>query len=144
VHDLQKPSLSWPQYQLGVVDQLKKNGFRTAGFQATFGGDVPSGAGLSSSAALECCLMYALSELNQLSLDRKTIALLSQQAEYEYVGLNGGIMDQFASVFGKNESVIRLDCRSLDYQYFPYPMDEHLLILYDTTVKPSLADSEYN
>ncbi len=144
VHDLQKPSLSWPQYQLGVVDQLKKNGFRTAGFQATFGGDVPSGAGLSSSAALECCLMYALSELNQLSLDRKTIALLSQKAENEYVGLNCGIMDQFASVFGKNESVIRLDCRSLEYQYFPFPMDEHLLILCDTTVKHSLADSEYN
>src|SRR5690606_34247278 len=77
-------------------------------------------------------------------LDKKSIALLSQKAENEYVGLNCGIMDQFASVFGKSESVIRLDCRSLEYEYFPFPTDEHLLILCDTTVKHSLADSEYN
>jgi len=144
LEDLAKPNFPWPQYQLGVVDQLLKNQFKISGFQASFGGDVPSGAGLSSSAALECCLMYALSELNSLDLDKKSIALLSQKAENEYVGLNCGIMDQFASVFGKSESVIRLDCRSLEYEYFPFPTDEHLLILCDTTVKHSLADSEYN
>jgi galactokinase len=141
---LVKPALSWPQYQLGVIDQLQKKHLQISGFQASFGGDIPSGAGLSSSAALQCCLMFALSELNNLKLDKQSIALLSQKAENEYVGLNCGIMDQFASVFGKQESVIRLDCRSLEYEYFPFPTDEHLLILCDTTVKHSLADSEYN
>lgn len=144
IHNLDKPTLSWPQYQLGVIDQLLKKGLKISGFQATFGGDIPSGAGLSSSAALECCLMFALSELNGLGLDRRSIALLSQKAENEYVGLNCGIMDQFASVFGKSESVIRLDCRSLEYEYFPFSMEEHLLILCDTMVKHSLAESEYN
>lgn len=141
---LSHPSIAWPKYQLGVVEQLQKQGHTIKGFQATFGGDVPSGAGLSSSAALECCLMFALSSLNNLGLDKKTIAVLSQKAENEYVGLNCGIMDQFASVFGKTESVIRIDCRTLEHTYFPFSMDEYIIVLCDTTVKHSLADSAYN
>lgn len=142
--DLSRPAAEWPIYQLSVLDQLRKAGLEISGFQASFGGDIPVGAGMSSSAALECCLLFALNEIFNLGLDRLDIVKMAQKAENEYVGVNCGIMDQFASVFGKQDSVIRLDCRSLDYEYFPFPMDEYLLILCDTTVKHSLADSAYN
>ncbi len=142
--DLSRPEQDWPIYQLSVLDQLQKRGLTIGGFQTSFGGDVPVGAGMSSSAALECCLLFALNELYALGLDRMEIATMAQSAENEYVGVKCGIMDQFASVFGRSESVIRLDCRSLEYEYFPFPMDEYLIVLCDTTVKHSLADSEYN
>ena len=142
--DLAKPDERWPHYQLAVLDQLKKAGIGIRGFQAAFGGDIPVGAGMSSSAALECCLLFALNELFALNLDRMTIVKMGQKAENEYVGVNCGIMDQFASVFGRSESVIQLDCRSLQYEYFPFPMNEYQLVLCDTGVKHSLADSEYN
>lgn len=142
--DLSKPVQEWPYYQLAVLDQLQKRGIEISGFDASFGGDVPVGAGMSSSAALECCLLFALNEVFELELNRLDIVKIAQKAENEYVGVNCGIMDQFASVFGKSQSVIRLDCRSLEYEYFPFPMDEYLLILCDTTVKHSLADSQYN
>ncbi|MCE6990333.1 galactokinase [Dyadobacter sp. CY323] len=142
--DLSKPEQSWPHYQIGIVEQIHKKGLKIGGFQAAFGGNVPVGAGLSSSAALECCLLFALNELFELKLDRLTIVKMAQKAENEYVGVQCGIMDQFASAFGKNESVIRLDCRSLEYEYFPFPMDDYLIVLCDTMVKHSLASSEYN
>ena len=142
--DLSKPEISWPQYQIGVVDQIQKAGKKIGGFQTTFGGDVPVGAGMSSSAALECCLLFGLSEIFDLKLDRFTIVKMGQKVENEYVGVQSGIMDQFASVFGKEESVIRLDCRSLEYEYFPFLMKDYLLVLCDTSVKHSLASSEYN
>jgi galactokinase len=142
--DLSRPTVSWPAYQLGVIDQLNKKGLSIRGFKAAFGGDVPVGAGMSSSAALECCLLFALNEMNQLGLDRSTIVKMAQKAENEYVGLQCGIMDQFASTFGKEDMVIRLDCRSLEYEYFPFPMLDYVVVLCDTCVKHSLADSEYN
>ncbi|TDE16601.1 galactokinase [Dyadobacter psychrotolerans] len=142
--DLSKPEQSWPHYQIGIIEQIQKRGLKIGGFQTSFGGDVPVGAGLSSSAALECCLLFALNELFELNLDRFEIVKMSQKAENEYVGVQCGIMDQFASAFGKEESVIRLDCRSLEYEYFPFPMKDYLLVLCDTSVKHSLASSEYN
>lgn len=142
--DLSKPERSWPHYQMGIIEQIQKRGLEIQGFQAAFGGDVPVGAGMSSSAALECCLLFALNEVYELGLDRFDIVKMSQKAENEYVGVQCGIMDQFASAFGKEEMVIRLDCRSLEYQYFPFPMKDYLLVLCDTSVKHSLADSEYN
>ena len=144
LNDLSKPDQSWPHYQIGIIDQIKKSGLTIGGFQAAFGGDVPVGAGMSSSAALECCLLFALNELNHLNLDRFSIVKMAQKAENEYVGVQCGIMDQFASAFGKDQMVIRLDCRSLEFEYFPFPMKDYLLVLCDTTVKHSLADSEYN
>ncbi len=144
LEDLSKPEQQWPVYQLAILDQLQKAGLKIKGFQASFGGDLPVGAGMSSSAALECCLLFALNELFDLGLDRLEIVKMAQRAENEYVGMKCGIMDQFASVFGKEQSVIQLDCRSLEYAYFPFPMDECLVILCDTQVKHSLADSEYN
>ncbi|MCE7044173.1 galactokinase [Dyadobacter sp. CY312] len=142
--DLSKPDKSWPLYQLGVIDQIQKLGKTIGGFQTTFGGDVPAGAGMSSSAALECCLLFALNEIFDLKLSRWDIVKMGQKVENEFVGLQSGIMDQFASAFGKEESVIRLDCRSLEYEYFPFPMKDYLLVLCDTSVKHSLASSEYN
>ncbi|WP_439556126.1 galactokinase [Dyadobacter sp.] len=142
--DLSKPAASWPHYQIGIIDQIHKKGLKVGGFNAAFGGDVPVGAGLSSSAALECCLLFGLNEIFGLGLDRFSVVKMSQKAENEYVGVQCGIMDQFASAFGKQEQVIRLDCRSLEYEYFPFPMDDYLLVLCDTSVKHSLASSEYN
>lgn len=142
--DLSKPSQEWAYYQLSVIEQLTKTGHIIKGFQASFGGDIPVGAGLSSSAALECCLAFGLNEMNNLGLDRYEIVKLAQKAENEYVGVQCGIMDQFASVFGKKESVIRLDCRSLEFAYFPFSMSDYVLVLCDTKVKHSLASSEYN
>ncbi|KAA0994077.1 galactokinase [Dyadobacter sp. UC 10] len=142
--DLTKPAKSWPHYQIGIVEQIQKRGLEISGFQAAFGGNVPVGAGLSSSAALECCLLYALDEIFGLGLGRLDIVKMSQKAENEYVGVQCGIMDQFASAFGVSESVMRLDCRTLDLEYFPFPMDEYMIVLCDTSVKHSLASSEYN
>jgi galactokinase len=144
VEDISKPDQKWAYFQLGVIEQIYKNGLTIGGFQAAFGGDVPQGAGMSSSAALECCLLFALNEIFSLGLDRFSVVKLAQKAENEYVGVQCGIMDQFASAFGKNEAVIRLDCRSLEYEYFPFPMDEYLIVLCNTMVEHSLASSEYN
>ncbi len=142
--DLSFPSEPWAIFQLAVLDQFQKTGLSYRGFQAVFGGDIPQGAGMSSSAALECCLAFALSSLFGSNLDCMAIAQLGQKAENEYVGVRCGIMDQFASVFARKEEVIRLDCRTLEYAYFPFSMETYSIVLCDTGVKHSLADSEYN
>ncbi len=134
----------WPDFILGVVDQLQKAGLSIQGFNAVIAGDVPLGAGLSSSAAVECATAFALNAVFDLGLDRKTMVQLSQKAENVFVGVQCGIMDQFASMFGQEEKLIRLDCRSLEYAYIPFPSDEVDIVLFDTGVKHSLASSEYN
>ncbi len=144
LNDWRKPEQGWAWFQLGVLDQLTKQQLPVRGFQVVFGGDIPAGAGMSSSAALECCLLYALNALFELGLDRLQIAKMAQKAENEYVGLNCGIMDQFASVFAQEGKVIRLDCQTLEYTYFPFRLSGYSLVLCDTTVKHSLATSEYN
>jgi galactokinase len=144
VNDLSKPARSWPHYHIGIIEQIQKKGLIIGGFQAVFQGDIPIGAGLSSSAALECCLLYGLNAIYKLDLDLLTIVQMAQLSENEYVGVKCGIMDQFASVFGKQNEVIRLDCRSLAYEYFPLALKEYSIILCDSKVKHSLANSEYN
>jgi galactokinase len=134
----------WARYPYGVIGEMRKAGHHPGSFHAAFGGDIPSGAGLSSSAALESVFAFALNELFSLGLDRFTLAKIGQKAEHNYVGVRCGIMDQFSSVFGKKDHVFRLDCRSLDYEYFPLVLDGYELILADTQVKHSLASSEYN
>jgi galactokinase len=134
----------WSTYILGVVDQLIRAGTNPAGFSLVIFGDVPLGAGLSSSAAVECAVAFGLNELWYAGLDRRGLALLAQAAEHDYAGVKCGIMDQFASLFGKKEQVIRLDCRSLEYQYFPLQLNDYVLVLLDTQVKHSLASSAYN
>jgi galactokinase len=134
----------WPNYILGVVDQLKKNGFKLPGFNAVVDGDVPIGAGLSSSAAVECATLFALNELFQLKLDKMQMVKLAQQAEHAFAGVKVGIMDMFASMFGKKDHVIKLDCRSLQYEYVPFHLQGIKIVLLNTNVKHSLASTEYN
>lgn len=134
----------WPNYILGVVDQLQKRGYTISGFNLNIEGDVPIGSGLSSSAAVECATAFALNELFGLGIDKKDLALIAQKAEHEFAGVLCGIMDQFASVFGKKDHVIRLDCRSLEYEYVPLELEGYKIVLFNTNVKHSLASSEYN
>jgi galactokinase len=136
--------LHWPDYILGVVQQVKAMGHTPGGFDLVFGGDIPLGAGMSSSAALECATAFALNEVFGLGFDPLTMVKLSQKAENVFVGVQCGIMDQFASMFGRRDHVIRLDCQSLAYSYFPFKTDGIRIVLLDTQVKHSLASSEYN
>lgn len=134
----------WPDYILGVVKQIQKKHKLSHGFNLVFGGDIPPGAGLSSSAALECATAFALNELFILDYEKMDLVRIGQAAENEFVGVKCGIMDQFASVFGKKEHLIRLDCRSLEYVYVPFHVRNIKILLFDTRVKHSLADSAYN
>lgn len=136
--------VSWPNFILGAAAQFAGKGIKIKGFNAVLASDVPIGAGLSSSAAIECATTFALDELLKTGLDRLTMVQMSQKAEHEYAGVKCGIMDQFASMFGKKNHVLRLDCRSLAYEYFPLKMDGLKIVLLDTHVKHSLASSEYN
>lgn len=135
---------SWANYLLGVVAQFQESNYKLNGFDLVFGGNVPIGAGLSSSAAVECGLAFALNHIFGFGLDRFTLAKMAQKAEHEFAGVRCGIMDQFASLFGKKEHVVKLDCRSLEYEYFHFDMSHYRIVLCDTQVKHSLASSEYN
>ncbi len=136
--------MQWPNYILGVVEQMQKMGYTLNGFNAVIAGDIPLGAGLSSSAAVECATTFALNELFTLGLSKLEMVKLSQKAENEFVGVQCGIMDQFASMFGKKDQLIRLDCRSLEYAYIPFQANEYQIVLFDTGVKHSLDSTEYN
>lgn len=138
------PQAGWAKYIFGVCREIIKRGGKIAGFDTVFAGDVPLGAGMSSSAALESTYAFALNELFQLGIDKFELAKIGQATEHNYVGVNCGIMDQFASVFGKKGSLIRLDCRSLEYQYFPFKPEGYKLVLLDSVVKHELASSAYN
>ncbi len=141
---LQPSPHHWPDYLLGVVQQLQQRGYPIQGFECAFGGNIPQGAGLSSSAALECAVLFALNELFDLKISKLDMARLAQAAENNFVGVRCGIMDQFASIFGKRQHLIKLDCGSLEYEYIPFRFDDVRLVLLDTQVKHSLASSEYN
>jgi galactokinase len=143
IRDIQ-PTQQWHTYILGIVDQLQKNGYPISGFNLVIDGDVPAGAGLSSSAAVECAVVFALNELYELQLDKMQMVKLAQKAEHAYAGVQCGIMDMFASMFGKKDHAIKLDCRSLGYEYIPLLLDGYKLVLFNSNVKHSLASSEYN
>jgi galactokinase len=142
--ELRPSDLHWPNYILGVADQLKKRGYAVGGFNLAIDGDVPIGSGLSSSAAVECSTAFALNEMFSLGISKMDLAFIAQKAEHEFAGVLCGIMDQFASVFGKKDHVIRLDCQSMEYEYVPLRMEGLRILLLNTNVKHSLASSEYN
>lgn len=140
-----KPAQAWARYIFGVCREIIKAGGRVGGFDAVFAGDIPLGAGLSSSAALESCFAFALNEIfNGGQIDKFRLALIGQATEHNYCGVNCGIMDQFASVFGRKDNLMRLDCRSLEYEYFPFRPVGYRLLLIDSLVKHQLSDSPYN
>ena len=136
--------ISWPNYILGCVAQFVKRGIMPRGFNAILTSDIPIGAGLSSSAAIECATVFALNELLNTHFDRITLVLMAQKAEHEFAGVMCGIMDQFASMMGKKDHVIKLDCKSLEYEYVPFRLEHIKVLLLNTGVKHSLASSEYN
>ncbi|MEZ0607204.1 galactokinase [Fibrella sp. WM1] len=137
-------SKGWANYLLGVIEQVQREQSLPGGLNVVFGGTIPIGSGLSSSAALENGVVFALNHLYKLGMERVPMALLSQRAENQFVGVQCGIMDQFASMMGRAGNVIKLDCRSLAYAYAPLNMDGIRIVLCDSRVKHSLASSEYN
>ncbi len=134
----------WANYILGVLYELKERGHILNGFTMVFSSTVPMGAGLSSSAALECGVGYAMNNLFDLGLTKEDIAVIGQKAEHTFAGVNCGIMDQFASVFGKKNSVIKLDCNTLKYQYYKVDFKKYSLLLLDSNVKHTHLTSGYN
>ncbi len=139
------PQQQWARYIFGVCREIIKRGGTVKGFDAVFSGNVPLGAGLSSSAALESCFAFALNDLfNGNTIDKFELARIGQSTEHNYCGVNCGIMDQFASVFGKKDHLMRLDCRSMEFEYFPFKLDGYKLVLLDSKVKHALVDSPYN
>lgn len=140
-----KPAEQWACYVFGVCREVLKRGFEVKGFDAVFAGNVPLGAGLSSSAALESCFAYALNDMfNENKIDKFELAKIGQSTEHNYCGVNCGIMDQFASVFGKKDCLMRLDCRSLEFEYFPFKPVGYKVVLVNSQVKHELVDSPYN
>ena len=139
-----KPAESWAHYIFGVCREVQKRGGVIGGFDTVFAGDVPLGAGMSSSAALESTFAFALNDLFHCGIDKFELAKIGQATEHNYCGVNCGIMDQFASVFGKKGNLIRLDCRSLEYAYFPFDPKDYRLVLVDSRVKHALVGSPYN
>lgn len=145
INDEQGPKASWARYIYGIVKEMQKRGVEVKGFNTAFSGDVPLGAGLSSSAALESCYAFALNDLfGENKISKWDMVLAGQATEHNYCGVNCGIMDQFASVFGQEGKLMRLDCRSREFEYFPFDPKGYKLVLVDSVVKHELASSAYN
>ena len=140
----EQPDKTWALYVYGVIEEIRKKGFDIGGIDCVFGGNVPLGAGLSSSAALESTFAFAMNDMYQLNLSKYDLAKIGQLAEHNSVGMMCGIMDQFASIFGEEGKLIKLDCRSLEYEMIPFETPGYRVFLIDTKVKHSLASSEYN
>ena len=139
-----KPSRDFSTYVLGVVDQIIKRGYLISGFNIVIYGDIPIGAGLSSSAALESAVAFAINKLFQLDISNLELVSITQTAENIFAGVNCGVMDMFASIYGKKDFAIKLDCDSLQFEYMPLALNEYSLLLFNSNVKHSLASSEYN
>lgn len=141
-----KPAQSWACYIFGVCREIQKRGGKIGGFDTVFAGDVPLGAGMSSSAALESTFAFALNDLYNLGIEKFELARIGQSTEHNYCGVNCGIMDQFASVHGKAGHLMRLDCRSMEFSYFPFDPTKYgyRLVLVNSCVKHELVGSPYN
>ena len=145
VDDPVGPRASWARYIYGIVQEMKKLGVDVKGFNTAFSGNVPLGAGMSSSAALESCFACALNDLfGDNKVSKWDMVLAGQATEHNYCGVNCGIMDQFASVFGQEGKLMRLDCRSREFEYFPFEPKGYKLVLVNSCVKHELAGSPYN
>ena len=138
------PNGEWRNYVLGVVGELEKKGIQVPAFNFVFAGDIPQGAGLSSSAALENSVVFGLNELFNLGLSKRDMIFISQKAEHNYVGVRCGIMDQYASMFGEENKAVLLDCRTLESKLFPLEFENHQLVLINTNVSHKLVEAEYN
>jgi len=149
ISDREAPEMLWCKFVYGVVQEIVKKIAdpqitNNIAFDCVFAGDIPLGAGLSSSAALENLFSFAINDIYRLNLTKEELTFIGQSAEHNYIGVNCGIMDQFASMMGRDGSAIKLDCKSLDFCYLPFDNDKVKIVLFDTKVKHSLASSEYN
>jgi len=156
IKDVEPHPIQWVNYVIGVAYQVivkltsqpnKASNNQNEilnGFNISIQGNIPIGAGLSSSAAVECAVLFALNELYDLQLTKMEKVMMAQKAEHEFAGVKCGIMDMFASLFGQKNKVILLDCASLAYQYYPFDLTEYSIVLFDTQIKHALASSEYN
>lgn len=138
------PPNSWQNYLLGVVAEITKSGKSVPGFHLVFGGDVPRGSGMSSSAALECGVCFGLNECFGLGFSKKEMIHMAQKAEHNYAGVMCGIMDQFASMMGAKDHALLLDCETLEFEHFPLLLQDYSLLLCNSNVHHNLASSEYN
>jgi galactokinase len=144
IDDLNHAPTPWANYLIGVVAQMTAAGHTLTGFNCVFGGDIPIGAGLSSSAAIEAGLAFGLNQLFDLNIDPLSLVKMAQKAENEFVGVQCGIMDQYINIFGREGNLLKIDCRSLEYEYVPFHFDDISIVLFNTNVSHSLASSEYN
>lgn len=144
LNDLHKSDKHWANYIKGVAVELQKKKYKLKGFDVVFGGNIPIGAGLSSSAALEGALTVGLDRLFKLKMDRKVMARIGQLTEHNHVGVNCGIMDQFINLHGEPEKALKLDCRSLEFELYPFHQEDIKIVLCNSKVSHNLADSEYN
>jgi len=138
------PNMHWANYIFGVCREIQKRGYTIGGFDTVFYGNVPIGAGMSSSAALESTFAFALNDLLNLNIDKFELARIGQSTEHNYCGVKCGIMDQFASLFGKAGHLMRLNCATMEFEYFPFNPKGYKVVLLDTVVKHDLASSAYN
>ena len=138
------PHMHWANYIFGVCREIIKRGYQLQGFDTVFYGNVPIGAGMSSSAALESTFAFALNDLLHLGIDKFELARIGQATEHNYVGVKCGIMDQFASLFGKAGHLMRLNCATMEFEYYPFNPKGYKVVLLDTLVKHELASSAYN
>ena len=144
LEEADKPQQAWACYVFGVCRETIKRRGKVEGFNAVFAGDVPLGAGLSSSAALESCFAFAINDIFGNNIEKFELAKIGQSTEHNYCGVKCGIMDQFASIFGKEGALIRLNCKTGEYKYFPFHPKGYKLVLIDSCVKHELASSAYN
>lgn len=139
------PKASWARYIYGVCREMILRGVKVQGFDTAFAGDVPLGAGMSSSAALESAFAFAVNDLfGDNKVDKFELAKVGQATEHKYIGVNCGIMDQFASIHGRKGCLMRLDCRSMEFEYFPFDPKGYRLVLVNSKVKHELVGSPYN
>ena len=145
INDAEGPKQSWARYIFGICQEMKARGVEVKGYDTAFAGDVPLGSGMSSSAALESCYAFALNDLfGDNKVEKEELAYAGQATEHRYIGVNCGIMDQFASVFGRKGYLIRLNCHTMEYDYFPFDPQGYRLVLLNSCVKHELASSAYN
>jgi len=144
LNNLNRINSGWQNYVIGVIHELKAINPNITGFDLSFGGNIPMGSGMSSSAALECSLAFAINELFDLKIKKQSLIKACQKAEHDFVGTRCGVMDQFASIMGKKDHVILLDCMTMDYKYYQIDLGQYEILLLNTNVSHNLAESEYN
>ena len=139
-----KTGKTWFNYPLGVINELLQEGNMISGLDMLFNGNLPIGAGLSSSASIEVLTAFALNQMFGMKISNKEIALMCKKVENEFIGVNSGIMDQFAVVMGKKNKAILLNCDTLEYEYLPFETGEYILVIINSNKQRRLADSKYN